>query len=384
MPAQQARIMMSNLALTPLGLWIMRPPKDEALCCGSDQHRVWAGPVHKANTTVPRFLIGPRGCDVAVVRVVFILEGSEELSLAHGDDIQHDILTENADTAAQSQSTGHSRENTGMSLLNVNVPGNIEDWGFHDLKEVTFDSVDEADNFYNNYSKKREAKAVTRFGCLASFKVKFDKKDGKYKVEEFVSEHNHDRVGPEQVQFLRSHRSLNEGDKAQVESLRGVGVKPSQIMDLRVNEVGGYDNVGFTLKDLYNFVDGGKHPSVVITDGCMSMKRAIKELIPGASHRICCWHLRRNAESNVSPKEFLKVFDRLLKRIDSVDEFEEVLRKVVPSSLVVKRWSKDAKKECHVQSVHPELQNEELHAMVRSGQDVEACLMAARLEEVKQ
>ncbi|CAL1378983.1 unnamed protein product [Linum trigynum] len=40
---------------------------------------------------------------------------------------------------------------------------------------------------------------------------------------------------------------------------------------------------------------------------------------------------------------------------------------VVPSSLVVKRWSKDAKKECHVQSVHPELQNEELHAMVRSG-----------------
>ncbi|CAL1359326.1 unnamed protein product [Linum trigynum] len=358
-------------------------------------------------------------------RVVFILEGSEELSLAHGDDIQNDILTENVDTAAQSQSTGHSCENTGMSLLNVNVPGNIEDWGFHDLKEVTFDSVDEAENFYNNYSKymgfgvrkrdrkvnkygkwtsrkwvcckgvrteenvnrenrKREAKAVTRFRCLASFKVKFDKKDGKYKVEEFVSEHNHDRVGPEQVQFLRSHRSLKEGDKAQVESLRGVGVKPSQIMDLRVNEVGGYDNVGFTLKDLYNFVDGGKHPSVVITDGCMSMKRAIKELIPGAAHRICCWHLRRNAELNVSPKQFLKVFDRLLKRIDSVDEFEEVWRKVVPSSLVVKRWSKDAKKECHVQSDHPELQNEELHAMVRSGQDVEACLMAARLEEVKQ
>ncbi|CAL1402813.1 unnamed protein product [Linum trigynum] len=44
MPAQQARIMRSNLALTTLGLWIMRPPKDEVLCCGSDQHRVCAGP----------------------------------------------------------------------------------------------------------------------------------------------------------------------------------------------------------------------------------------------------------------------------------------------------------------------------------------------------
>ena len=37
--------------------------------------------------------------------------------------------------------------------------------------------------------------------------------------------------------------------------MRRVGVKTSQIMDYMVQQSSGHENVGFTLKDLYNHVD---------------------------------------------------------------------------------------------------------------------------------
>ena len=40
--------------------------------------------------------------------------------------------------------------------------------------------------------------------------------------------------------------------------MRGVGIGTSQIMDYMVQQSGGYNNVGFTKKDLYNHVDADR------------------------------------------------------------------------------------------------------------------------------
>ncbi|GAU39404.1 hypothetical protein TSUD_323520 [Trifolium subterraneum] len=45
-------------------------------------------------------------------------------------------------------------------------------------------------------------------------------------------------------------------------------------------------------------VMNGKMPKSVITDGDLAMKNAIRRGIPNAHHRLCAWHLIRNATSN--------------------------------------------------------------------------------------
>jgi hypothetical protein len=50
---------------------------------------------------------------------------------------------------------------------------------------------------------------------------------------------------------------------------------------------------------------GGKSPTSVITDGDLSMRNAIKRVFPDAHHRLCAWHLLRNATSNVGNVQFV-------------------------------------------------------------------------------
>ncbi|KAE8724516.1 hypothetical protein F3Y22_tig00010271pilonHSYRG00003 [Hibiscus syriacus] len=52
---------------------------------------------------------------------------------------------------------------------------------------------------------------------------------------------------------------------------------------------------------LQNFLEAmmNKSPISVVTDGDMPMQRAIKYDIPYAKHRLCSWHLSRNAQANI-------------------------------------------------------------------------------------
>ena len=43
----------------------------------------------------------------------------------------------------------------------------------------------------------------------------------------------------------------------------------------------------------------GKAPVSVITDGDNAMRGAIRRVFPSAHHRLCAWHLMRNATSNI-------------------------------------------------------------------------------------
>ncbi|KAL4373682.1 hypothetical protein AHAS_Ahas05G0106200 [Arachis hypogaea] len=49
---------------------------------------------------------------------------------------------------------------------------------------------------------------------------------------------------------------------------------------------------------------GGKSPKVVIIDRDLAMRDAIKNVLPGATHRLCGWHLQRNACENIKNPNF--------------------------------------------------------------------------------
>ncbi|KAL4394678.1 hypothetical protein AHAS_Ahas02G0176000 [Arachis hypogaea] len=65
---------------------------------------------------------------------------------------------------------------------------------------------------------------------------------------------------------------------------------------------------------LETFVEamGGKSPKAVITDGDLAMRDAIKNVLPDATHRLCGWHIQRNACENIKNLNFLRDFKGLI------------------------------------------------------------------------
>ena len=106
---------------------------------------------------------------------------------------------------------------------------------------------------------------MTRVGCEAAFCVSLNRKDGKWIVKEFIGDRNHNLVDAINTQFLRFHRTISNPDKTQVDVLRKVGVKTTQIMDYMVKQSGGHQHVGFTQKDMYNHVNAMRR--IEIKDG---------------------------------------------------------------------------------------------------------------------
>ena len=96
---------------------------------------------------------------------------------------------------------------------------------------------------------------MTRVGCEAAFRIGLNKKDGNWIVKEVIGEHNHNLVDVINTQFLRSHWTITNPDKAQVDVLCKVGVKTTQIIDYMVKQSRRHHHVGFTQKDVYNHVD---------------------------------------------------------------------------------------------------------------------------------
>ncbi|XP_072060439.1 protein FAR1-RELATED SEQUENCE 5-like [Arachis hypogaea] len=66
----------------------------------------------------------------------------------------------------------------------------------------------------------------------------------------------------------------------------------------------------------------GKAPQSVITDGDPAMRIAIQSVFPDAHHRLCAWHLLRNATANISDPRFTQMFRHCMLADMEIDEFE--------------------------------------------------------------
>jgi len=64
------------------------------------------------------------------------------------------------------------------------------------------------------------------------------------------------------VHLFPAYRGLMDVDKAQADSLCRYGVKTCHIMGYIVGQKGGYDALGFTREDLYNYFDSLIHAQI--------------------------------------------------------------------------------------------------------------------------
>lgn len=110
----------------------------------------------------------------------------------------------------------------------------------------------------NREIRKRKPRNITRCGCHALLVIARDQNTLQWYVKDFVSEHNHPMVEPDLACLLRSHRGISDDQKAQILELQIAGIRKHQIMDIVERQYGGYDKVGYTLRDLYNFCHRNK------------------------------------------------------------------------------------------------------------------------------
>ncbi|XP_058198578.1 protein FAR1-RELATED SEQUENCE 5-like [Rhododendron vialii] len=216
-----------------------------------------------------------------------------------GKNVMIDISDGTSDDDGHSDDDGYGDDDGHSDDDGYGVDDGLDDYRLdelteEDVYEMTFDSDEDGERFYNAYAKvkvfsvrkdnihkdnedivtlrkwvcskegyreakyieredrKKEPMAQTRVGCPAIFHLKLDRKSNKYVVANFVSFHNHNLIGPMGVPFLRSHRKVRSPDKASANTMHKVGIKTSHIMDFAAQQSGGYNKVGYTQKDLYN------------------------------------------------------------------------------------------------------------------------------------
>lgn len=92
----------------------------------------------------------------------------------------------------------------------------------------------------------------TREGCNAYACVKRTN-EGKYLVIYFHEGHSHELCTPKKKHFLRSNRKVTDVQKSLLSTLERANVGPTQAFYIMKEQVGGFNNVGFTIKDAQNY-----------------------------------------------------------------------------------------------------------------------------------
>jgi zinc finger SWIM domain-containing protein 3 len=116
--------------------------------------------------------------------------------------------------------------------------------------------------FFRRTDKKRKPRDLTRFGCMARLDVEWSESLGIWYVKDFVDVHSHDFAKPQHAHVLRSHRGLNDPQKAEAVQLALGGLRPFQIMDVMETSHGGPGEIGFISQDLYNFISAYKKEKI--------------------------------------------------------------------------------------------------------------------------
>ncbi|XP_050387982.1 protein FAR1-RELATED SEQUENCE 5-like [Argentina anserina] len=80
-----------------------------------------------------------------------------------------------------------------------------------------------------------------------------------------------------------------------------------------------------------------RKPRAVLTDGAESMRKAIELVLPGCPHRLCTWHISKNAQKNLRKPEVLAEFRRCMFDEITPSNFEQRWRNMVDKHQLQKR-----------------------------------------------
>ncbi|KAJ1388204.1 FAR1 DNA-binding domain [Sesbania bispinosa] len=103
--------------------------------------------------------------------------------------------------------------------------------------------------------RKCEIRPETRCDCRANFRIHVDKVTNRWYATVFYDEHSHPLLDKRYSGMLPGHRKMYESDIIQMNSLLQAGISPAHIFGHFALQCGGYEKVGFRLKDIYNQIE---------------------------------------------------------------------------------------------------------------------------------
>ncbi|XP_058085034.1 protein FAR1-RELATED SEQUENCE 5-like [Magnolia sinica] len=103
----------------------------------------------------------------------------------------------------------------------------------------------------NKENRVKRPRAITREGCQAMMMVKKTEL-GKWVVSKFTKDHNHTLLSPNEVIFLRSHRSASNPPNCRIRVFDGAKMGMSNTMTAFNPDSSGVSNIGFTRQECGN------------------------------------------------------------------------------------------------------------------------------------
>ncbi|KAK2638941.1 hypothetical protein Ddye_026736 [Dipteronia dyeriana] len=106
-----------------------------------------------------------------------------------------------------------------------------------------------------NTNSKRRPWLWTRMGYKAHFSIILDHVTNNYIVRAFEEIHCHKLPTFREVSWVLSHRNIDTKDLSQIDAMGNCCIRPCLTYEYMVNQKGGYSKIGFTQKDMYNWID---------------------------------------------------------------------------------------------------------------------------------
>ncbi|RYR08241.1 hypothetical protein Ahy_B05g075816 [Arachis hypogaea] len=204
-----------------------------------------------------------------------------------------------------------SREVSNCSYKIQEVEKKLNELSYDDMWGIEFDTVDQCCDFYRNYAR------------VHGFVARLDEKG-----QDFNGNLN-------MRQMLCNREGTNDHGQT---CIFGCGLLSDEKRETYI-----------LVLNMFMEIIGNKQPIAVVTDGDLAMREAIKEVLPNVAHRLCAWHLYRNACEAIKNSKFLDGLKHLIH--DHID--------IIPDTLVCTRWTKNAKKDyvCSVTSAETDSEN---------------------------
>ncbi|KAL6126253.1 hypothetical protein ACLB2K_074304 [Fragaria x ananassa] len=137
-----------------------------------------------------------------------------------------------------------------------------------------------------NKKRVRRQKKETRFNCPCLFKVRYLNNIDAYVVVGFITHHTHPLAQAHERCLLTPHRSVQDSHVALATSMQRVSVKPCHTYEYIVNRSGGFQQVGFTIKDLYNKLDS-KRREILLKSEAETALAYMRGKVATDSHFYC-------------------------------------------------------------------------------------------------
>ncbi|RYR62196.1 hypothetical protein Ahy_A04g019597 [Arachis hypogaea] len=292
------------------------------------------------------------------------MEGTEEVSSNFQENVtprvEEDPI-ENETFVAETESVpiGASQSDDQRDVIFLDGIGSFGAIDFDALRAeeimmIEFVDLKTAYDFYNENDRKMDPRPVTRCGCNARIKVHVDSRNRRWYVDFFSDEHNYDMLEARFRGMIWSYRAIKTRHLHQINTMRSSGLRVPTIFRAFANQSGGFEMVGFQVKDIYNAIEKQRRAGASDTDNALKRvvvadykfaygEPVVKTRLEELERFAAAVYTREGEIDDEFRCSCLRMESFGIPCVHIVGVLVRLNMVVIPGSLILGRWTKKAK-----------------------------------------